>query len=88
MLNYIMKILNVSRDKNVDILVARDMIVNDENISLNDIRPASNFISDYYDEITKCRRLNRDDKIKEFVNAYDKKDDALFNKIRKEIKVL
>lgn len=87
-LEYIMKILNVSSDKAVDITVARDMIINDDNISLKDIRPAYKFISDYYDEITKCHRLKMDYKIKEFVGAYEKNDIELFNKIREDIKNL
>lgn len=87
-LEHIMKILNVSSERNVDITVARDMIMNDDNISLKDIRPAYKFISDYYDEVTKCRSLKMDDKLKELVGAYEKNDTELFNKIREDIKNL
>ena len=68
----IIKILDKSKSKNVDILVARDMIIAEEGISYDEMKKASDFIGDYYDTITKCRRLGDNHTIKALVEADDK----------------
>ena len=68
----IIKILDKSKAENVDILVARDKIIAEESISYEEIKKASDFIGDYYDTITKCRRLGDNDTIKALVEADDK----------------
>lgn len=68
----IIKILDKSKNSKVDILVARDMIIAEENIPYDEMKKASDFIGDYYDTITKCRRLGDNDTIKALVEADDK----------------
>lgn len=68
----IIKILDKSKAENVDILVARDKVIAEEGISYDEMKKASDFIGDYYDTITKCRRLGDNDTIKALVEADDK----------------
>ena len=68
----IIKILDKSKVKNVDILVARDMIIAEEKANFDEMKQASDFIGKYYDTITKCRRLGDNDTIKALVEADDK----------------
>jgi hypothetical protein len=68
----IIKILDKSKAENVDILVARDKVIAEEAISYDEMKKASDFIGDYYDTITKCRRLGDNDTIKALVEADDK----------------
>ena len=72
MFEKIIKILDKSKAENVDILVARDKIIAEENISYEEMKKASDFIGDYYDTVTKCRRLGDNDTIKALVEADDK----------------
>ena len=68
----IIKILDKSKNSIVDILVARDMIIAEENANFDEMKQASDFIGKYYDTITKCRRLGDNDTIKALVEADDK----------------
>jgi hypothetical protein len=68
----IIKILDKSKNAKVDILVARDMIIAEEKANFDEMKQASDFIGDYYDAITKCRRLGDNDTIKALVEADDK----------------
>ena len=77
----IIKILDKSKSGNVDILVARDMIIAEEKANFDEMNQASDFISAYYDTITKCRRLGDNDTIKALVEA----DNAERKKIIKEV---
>ena len=77
----IIKILDKSKSKNVDILVARDMIIAEEKANFDEMKKASDFIGIYYDTITKCRRLGDNATIKALVEA----DDAERKKIIKEV---
>ena len=70
----IIKILDKSKAENVDILVARDKIIAEEGISYDEMKKASDFIGDYYDTITKCRRLGDNETIKCLTDAYEKED--------------
>ena len=72
MFENIIKILDKSKAENVDILVARDKVIAEEGIFYNEMKKASDFIGDYYDTITKCRRLGDSDTIKALVEADDK----------------
>lgn len=68
----IIKILDKSKAENVDILVARDMIIAEEKADYDEMKLASDFIISYYDTITKCRRLNDNETIKTLVDTYEK----------------
>ena len=71
MFENIIKILDKSKAENVDILVARDKVIAEENISYEEMKQASDFIVKYYDTVTKCRRLGDNDTIKALVKADD-----------------
>ena len=70
----IIKILDKSKAEAVDILVARDKIIAEEGISYDEMKKASDFIGNYYDTVTKCRRLGDNDTIKALVEAVEKED--------------
>ena len=71
MFENIIKILEKSKAENVDILVARDKIIAESGIAYDEMKKASDFIGDYYNTITKCRRLSDNDTIKALVEADD-----------------
>lgn len=77
----IIKILDKSKAENVDILVARDKVIAEEGISYDEMKKASDFIGDYYDTITKCRRLGDNDTIKALVEADDKGRKEIIEKV-------
>lgn len=70
--NNVIKILDTSRDKKVDVLVARDMLFNGEND--NAIKEAYDFIDKYYVCVTKCRRIKDNDTIKKLTELHLKGD--------------
>lgn len=69
MFENIIKILDKSKSEKVDIFVARDKIIAEEKVPYEEMKKASDFISAYYDTITKCRRLCDNDTIKALVDA-------------------
>ena len=71
MFENIIKILEKSKADKIDILVARDKIIAEDGIAYDEMKKASDFISVYYDTITKCRRLGDNDTIKALVEADD-----------------
>ena len=71
MFENIIKILDKSKAENVDILVARDKIIAENGVSYDEMKKASDFIGDYYNTITKCRRLGDNATIKALVEADD-----------------
>lgn len=81
MFENIIKILDKSKAENVDILVARDKVIAEEKIPYEEMKQASDFIGDYYNTITKCRRLGDNDTIKALVEA----DDNTKKEIVKEV---
>ena len=81
MFENIIKILDKSKAENVDILVARDKVIAEENISYEEMKQASDFIGDYYDTITKCRRLGDNETIKALVEADNKERKEIIKKV-------
>ena len=80
----VMAILNKCRDAELnDVLVAEDMLVAENEANAEAIREAGKFLAEYYEEITKCRRLDKEDKIKEICELADDKDalDVLLKEI-------
>lgn len=69
----IIAILDKAKAENVDLLTARDMLVTKDKVEYAKLKEASKFIQDYYDTITKCRRLSDNDTIKALVEADDKR---------------
>ena len=66
MYELMIKILDKSRDEGVDVLVARDMVAKDIGGHTDELMKASAEISTHYDFITKCRRENKQELLKEF----------------------
>ena len=63
MYELVKRILDKSRDANVDVLVAHDMVAAEIGHS-DELKKAKEIINKKYDTITKCRRLGDDDAIK------------------------
>ena len=63
MYELVLKILDASRDKDVDVLVAYDMVANEIGYT-DELKNARNFIKKYYYTITKCRRAKDNESIK------------------------
>lgn len=81
----IIKILDKSKEKNVTILTARDMVVNEENIDFKEMKKASDTIAEYHDTITKCRRLNDNDTIKKLIEAIEAENFEGIKAIKEEV---
>ncbi len=80
----VMAILNKCRDEELnDVRVAEDMLVAENEANRDEIRKAGAFLDDCYEEITKCRRMGKEEKIKEICELADDKDalDALLKEI-------
>lgn len=78
------KILNCSKEKDVDILVSRDMLIAED--KGNDARKkelfdACNFIGAFYDFITACRVANDNESIKKICELYEQGDIIAVRKI-------
>ena len=72
----VMAILNKCRDEELnDVLVAEDMLVAESGADVEAIRKAGRFLDDCYEEITKCRRIGKEEKIKEICELADSKDE-------------
>ena len=63
MYELVKRILDKSRDANVDVLVAHDMVAAEIGHS-DELKKAKEIINKKYDTITKCRRLRDNDAIK------------------------
>ena len=50
-------ILDISKEKKVDVLVARDMLIAENTEDKAEIVKASDFIHVHYAAVTKCRRM-------------------------------
>lgn len=71
----ITKILDKSKEKGVDVLVARDMLIAEDNIlEAGVIRSAYKKLSDYYTPITTFRRENKPELIKELCTLIEADD--------------
>ena len=63
MYNKVIAILDKSREANVDVFVAHDMLAAEIGHS-EELKKAKEIINDKYDTITKCRRAGDNDSIK------------------------
>lgn len=80
-------ILDTSKEKEVDVLVARDMLVAENPEGKADIVKASDFIHDYYDAVTKCRRMGDDATIEKLCDLHQSDAEA-FKALLEEIKAM
>ena len=69
MFENIIKILDKSKNAKVDILVARDMVIAEENIPYKEMNKASDLIGRYYETIVKCYKTNDFDTIKKLAES-------------------
>lgn len=86
MFKFVKAILDKSKEMDVDILVAKAMVLRDYPDSLEVINAAYNIIDKYYDEITAFRRDGTDDNIKELVELVESGDTDNLTKYLKENK--
>ena len=82
----VIAILNCSREKGVDILVARDMLLAENRTPerKDELFMACNFIGAFYDFITACRVVNDDESIKDICELYEQGDILALRKYIKD----
>lgn len=78
-------ILDISKEKEVDVLVARDMLINENQEKKAEIIEASEFIHAHYTAVTKCRRMGDDASIEKLCELYQADEEA-FKDLIEEIK--
>lgn len=78
-------ILDTSKEKEVDVLVARDMLIAENPEDKVEIMKASDFIHTYYPAVTKCRRMGDDGKIEKLCDLHQSDAEA-FKALIEEIK--
>lgn len=86
--NNVLAILNCSREKCVDILVARDMLLAEDRTPerKDELFAACNFIGAFYEFITECRVVNDDESIKDICELYEQGDILAVRKYIKDKK--
>lgn len=70
----VLAILNCSKVKGVDILVARDMLITEDRTNKDELFMACNFIGAFYDFITDCRLANDEESIQKICELYEQGD--------------
>ena len=82
----ITKILDKAKEKGVDILVARDMIIHEGKLPTEVIKNAYNDLNAYYDVFTKFRRENTPGLIKELCDLIEQGNEIAIKKFISEHK--
>lgn len=77
-------ILDISANTKEDVLVAELMAIKENESKEQELKFAGKFIDRYYDEITKCRRMNDNDTIEKLCYLYEN-DKKAFNTLIDEI---
>ena len=77
-------ILDTSKEKEVDVLVARDMLIAENPEDKAEIMKASDFINAHYTAVTKCRRMGDDAKIEKLCELHQTDAEA-FKALLEEI---
>ena len=80
-------ILDLSKEKEVDVLVARDMLIAENTEDKAEIVKASDFIHTHYNAVTKCRRMGDDAKIEKLCDLHQNDAEA-FKALLEEIKAM
>ena len=70
----IKKVLDKAKEKGVDILVARDMVINADKIKEDEYMVASKVIQTYYKFITGCRVAGNEEDVKTLCELYENGD--------------
>lgn len=65
------KILDVSKEKDIDILVSRDTLVAEDGKFADEYFEACNIIKEYYKFITACRNEGDEASIKKLCSLYE-----------------
>ena len=78
------KILDVAKEKDVDILVARDMVINDNKENKEEIKKASEVIETYYKFVTACRVAGDEGSINKLCDLYEAGDKEAIADLIKE----
>lgn len=78
------KILDTAKEKDVDILVARDIVINDNKENKEDIKKASEVIETYYKFITACRVAGDERSINKLCDLYEAGDKKAIAELIKE----
>lgn len=77
-------ILDTSREKDVDVIIAEQMAVSEARENTAGIRVAGDFLEKHYDAITKCRRMDDNETIKKLCEL-SVSDEAAFKALLNEI---
>ena len=80
-------ILDTSKEKNVDVLVASDMLIAENPEDKVELMKASDFIHAHYTAVTKCRRMGDDAKIEKLCELHQTDAEA-FKALIEEIKAM
>ena len=80
-------ILDISKEKAVDVLVARDMLIAENPEGKEELMKASDFIHAHYAAVTKCRRMGDDAKIEKLCQL-QQTDAEAFKALLEEIKAM
>lgn len=78
------KILDVSKERDVDISVARDMLIHEDRENMAEYESAFDYIKTYYKYITSCRVAGDDESIIKFCKLYEDGDKESIKKILEE----
>ena len=79
------KILEKGKAEGVDLIVARDMLVNETPDEYDNLYDAGEVIRYYYDEITLLRRKGNEDAIKEICGLYKDGDHVAIKALIEEL---
>jgi hypothetical protein len=79
----IIAILDKSKNDNVDLLTAQDMLVAERKEDYKALKEAGTFIRTYYDTIAKCRRLGDNETIKKLVEVSHPERIAIMEEVKR-----
>ena len=81
----IKKILDCAKEKDVDILVAREILIAENKEAETELASACTVLLGYYKLITTCRRNEDEESIKKLCELYEKEDHTAIRELIKEI---
>ena len=86
MYNYVKEILDISKNKDVDISFAKDRLLAEKPTEKELILTAYECIDDYYNYITKFRRDNDEESIIQLCELVESNDNIALSKFLDDIK--
>lgn len=81
----IKKILDCSKENDVDILVAREILIAENKEAETELASACTVLLGYYKLITTCRNKGDEESIKKLCELYGKEDHKAIRELIKEI---